>query len=110
MPMSRNYTVKWTATAEHDLESIIGFIAEDSLEDAVRILEKIRKKAVGLNTLPERGRVVPELKEQGIVIYREAVFAPWRIIYRISDQNVFVLAVLDARRNLEDILLDRFVG
>jgi len=110
MPMSRNTTVKWTATAEHDLDSIIGFIAEDSLDEALKILERIRKKAVRLYVLPERGRVVPELKEQGIVIYREVILAPWRIMYRISDHNVFVLAVLDGRRNLEDILLERFVG
>jgi plasmid stabilization system protein ParE len=108
--MSRNYTVKWTATAEHDLDSIIAFIAEDSIDEAIRILEKIRKKAAGLNALPERGRIVPELKEQGIILYREIILAPWRTIYRISGQTVYVLAVLDARRNLEDILLDRFVG
>jgi len=92
------------------LDSITGFIAEDSIDEALRILEKIRKKAVGLNTLPERGRVVPELKEQGIILYREIILAPWRIIYRIAGQTVCVLAVLDARRNLEDILLERFIG
>jgi len=108
--MSRNFTVKWTATAGNDLDSIIGFIAEDCLDEAMKILEKIRKKAAGLYALPERGRVVPELKEQGIILYRELITAPWRIIYRISDQNVFVLAAFDARRNLEDILLERFVG
>ena len=110
MPMSRNSTVKWTATAEHDLDSIVVFIAEDSIDEAMRILEKVRKKAAGLKTLPERGRVVPELKEQGIILYREIILVPWRIIYRISGGTVYVLAVLDARRNLEDILLERFVG
>lgn len=110
MPMSRNHTVKWTATAEHDLETIIGFIAEDSVDEAMRILEKIRKKSLGLHILPARGRIVPELKEQGIILYREMILAPWRMIYRISGATVYVLAVLDARRNLEDILLDRFVG
>jgi len=109
--MSRNYTVKWTATAGQDLDSIIGFIADDSLDEALNILEKIRKKKVaGLYALPERGRAVPEFKEQGIILYREVIFAPWRIIYRISEQDVYVLAVFDARRNLEDILLERFVG
>ncbi len=110
MPMSRNYTVKWTATAEHDLDSITGYIAGDSIDEALKILERIRKKAFGLKVLPERGRVVPELKEQGIILYRELILAPWRMIYRISGQTVYVLAVLDARRNLEDILLERFVG
>lgn len=108
--MSRNYTVKWTATAGHDLDSIIEFIAEDSLDEAIKILERIRKKAAGLYALPERGRVVPELKGQGVILYRELIVFPWRIIYRISDQDVYVLAVFDARRNLEDVLLERFIG
>ena len=108
--MSRNYTVKWTATAGQDLDAIIGFIAEDRFEEAMRILEKIRKKSANLNTLPERGRIVPELKEQGIILYREIVLSPWRMIYRIAGQTVYVLAVFDARRNLEDILFERFVG
>ena len=73
-------------------------------------MEKIRKKTLGLNVLPERGRIVPELREQGIILYREIILAPWRMIYRIFGQTVYVLAVLDARRNLEDVLLDRFVG
>ena len=108
--MRRNYIVRWTATAERDLNSIIGFIAEDSIEEALRILDKMRNKAAILNILPERGRIVPELREQGIILYREIILAPWRVIYRIVGQTVYVLAVLDARRNLEDILLDRFVG
>jgi len=110
MPMRRNSIVRWTATAERDLDSIIGFIAEDSIEEALRILDKMRNKAAILNILPERGRIVPELREQGIILYREIILAPWRVIYRIVGQTVYVLAVLDARRNLEDILLDRFVG
>jgi plasmid stabilization system protein ParE len=105
-----DYAVNWTTTAEHDLEAILEFIAEDSSDKALRIFTKIRTKAASLNILPERGRIVPELKEQGIVLYREMVLAPWRIIYRVSGQTVYVLAALDARRNLEDILLDRFVG
>jgi hypothetical protein len=50
------------------------------------------------------------LKEQGIILYREIILAHWRMIYRIAGQTVYVLAVFDARRNLEDILLDRFFG
>ena len=96
--MSRKYSVRWADTAERDLEAIIDFIAEDSPVNAIEILEKLRETALGLNASPERGRVVPELKEHGI------------IIYRIYDQTVYVLAAFDSRRNLEDILLDRFVS
>ncbi len=104
-----NYAVRWTSAARADLEGIIGFIAEDRLDAALHILEKLRKKALDLSNMPERGRLVPELKAQGIIIYREIIHAPWRIIYKITGKTVYVLAVLDSRRNLEDILLDRFV-
>jgi len=93
--------------AENDLIEIIEYISIDSPADALKILQKIKKMASSLHSLPERGRVVPELQDQAILIYREIVIPPWRIIYRISDNDVYVLTVLDARRNVEDILLKR---
>ncbi|MDP2643490.1 MAG: type II toxin-antitoxin system RelE/ParE family toxin [Desulfobacterales bacterium] len=107
--MNRKYHVNWAAIAQRDLKQIIDHIAIDSPGNALQILKKIKQKASNLYTLPERGRIVPELQDQGIHIYRELVVAPWRIIYRISDTTVFVLSVIDARRNVEDILLDRLV-
>lgn len=107
--MSKNYQVDWAAVAQRDLKQIIDYIAIDSPGDASQILKKIRKKVSDLYTMPERGRIVPELKEQGIHTYRELIIAPWRVIYRISNTTVFVLSVIDSRRNVEDILLDRFV-
>jgi toxin ParE1/3/4 len=107
--MSKKYHVKWAAIAQSDLKQIIDYIGVDSPGNALQILKKIRKKASGLYTLPDRGRIVPELKDQGIHIYREIIVPPWRIIYRTSDATVFILSVIDSRRNVEDILLDRFV-
>ena len=107
--MSKKYQVAWAAVAQRDLKQIIEYIAIDTPGNASRILEKIRKKVSDLYTMPDRGRIVPELKEQGIHTYRELIIAPWRVIYRISNTTVFVLSVIDSRRNVEDILLDRFV-
>jgi len=105
--MSKRYKILWADVAEHDLMDIIECIAIDSPANALKVLQKIKKMASILNSFPERGRVVPELQDQGIQTYRELITAPWRIIYRISDKNVYVLSVLDARRNVEDILLNR---
>ena len=66
-------------------------------------------RVAALQRMPERGRVVPELAAMGVHLYRELVVAPWRIIYRISGRTAYVLAVVDGRRNLEDVLLDRLV-
>ncbi|HDH04579.1 MAG TPA: hypothetical protein ENH01_02545 [Nitrospirae bacterium] len=75
----------------------------------MNIFKKIKSKCKTLNQVPDRERVVPELKAYGIFSYRELVISPLRIIYRISDQKAFVLAVIDSRRNIEDILMERFL-
>jgi toxin ParE1/3/4 len=105
--MIKTYKIHWANVAENDLIEIIEYISIDSPADALKILPKIKKMASSLHSLPERGRVVPELQDQGILIYREIVIQPWRIIYRIADNDVYVLTVVDARRNVEDILLKR---
>ncbi len=106
--MGKKYHVGWALAAQSDLEQIIDRISVDGPINALEILKKIRNKAWRLRTLPHRGRIVPELRDQGIHIYREIIVPPWRIIYRTSDSNVFILSVIDSRRNVEDILLDRF--
>ncbi len=107
--MSHAYEVKWAGVAERDLSGIIEYIASDSPAKALKILHKIMQKASNLYAFPERGRIVPELYAQGITPYRELIIPPWRIIYRISDMKVYVLSVLDARQNVEDILLNRMI-
>lgn len=109
MPRGRSFSVRWAKTASLDLESILDFIAEDSPERAEGILNEIEAAASGLAFHPKRGRIVPELAEQGMLLYRELVHGPWRIIYRIEAATVLVLSVIDGRRNLEDLLLRRFL-
>ncbi len=108
--MTSEYKVVWANVAENDLKNIIAYIAEDSPQKALNILNKIRQKVSQLYTLPESGRIVPELQDQGIVQYRELIISPWRLIYRIFELKVYVLSVIDSRQNVEDILLKRFIN
>ena len=105
--MRKTYDVIWSETSEKDLTGIVEYIAADSPSNAFEIFKEIKQKASRLYTFPDRGRIVPELKDQGIVLYRELIVPPWRIIYRISKKTVYVLSVLDSRQNVEDILLKR---
>ena len=107
--MKKRYKVIWSNVAEHELKNIIDYIADDSPSAALRIFKKIKQKASNLHLFPERGRIVPELKDQGILQYRELIISPWRLIYRVSEKQVYVLSVLDSRQNIEDILLNRFI-
>lgn len=44
-----------------------------------------------------------------VLAYREIVEGPWRIVYRYDADRVYVTAVLDARRDLSSLLLERLV-
>jgi len=105
--MKKTFEVIWTNTAENDLLGIIEYIAHNSIENALSILENIKKQVSELYFSPKRCRIVPELANQGINQYRDMVIPPWRVIYRISESTVYVLSVLDSRQNIEDILLKR---
>lgn len=103
------YQVFWTQTAQQDLKKIIGYIAADSEINARRVYLVIKQKADNLRQMPLQGRIVPELRYYSILTYRELISPPWRIIYKTAENKVWVLAVIDGRRNVEDILLDRFI-
>jgi toxin ParE1/3/4 len=108
--MKKIYNVKWSETSEKDLIEIVEYIAGASLSQANEVFRQLKRKASGLHSFPDRGRIVPELQEQGITQYRELIVAPWRIIYRISQETIYVLAVFDSRRSVEDILFKRLIG
>jgi hypothetical protein len=56
-----------------------------------------------------RERIVPELHWHGLTRFLELIERPWRLIYRIDGSTVYVVSVWDGRRQLEDLLLARFL-
>ncbi|HLF11096.1 MAG TPA: type II toxin-antitoxin system RelE/ParE family toxin [Gammaproteobacteria bacterium] len=102
-----DFRVAWTDAARTDLEELIRFIAADNVDNAVRTLNRIQGRCARLERFPRRGRIVPELKAIDVAVYRELMEKPWRIIYRYDDACVYVLAVLDGRRDLTGLLLER---
>ena len=105
----KNFRVEWSQSANKDLINILEYVSQDDFDAAIRVFKAIKSKCTTLNQFPDRERHVPELKAYGIFSYRELLIAPWRVIYRISDNKVFVLAIIDSRRNIEDILIERFL-
>jgi plasmid stabilization system protein ParE len=106
--MTGTYQIEFTQWAESDLDEIATYIAEnDSISKAVRVYLKIKEKILNLSEFPNRGRIVPELKRIKIMDYREIIYNPYRIIYQIGDKTVFIIAVFDGRRLIDDIIYRR---
>jgi len=106
---TKTYTVNITQNAEDDLDEIILYIAQDNPQTALKILDKLQKRILSLKNFPERGRWVPELLDKNIKDYRELIESPWRIIYRIDDNDIYILMVIDGRRNVGDILMKKLM-
>jgi len=92
-----------------DLEEIATYVAADSPVDAHQVIAKLKATTDSLARMPQRGRVVPELAYFGIRTWRELVVRPYRIVFRIEVATVYVMAVLDGRRDLRDVLLERLL-
>ena len=107
--MSQKFEVKILNSAEEDLNDIILYIALDNKEIAFKIFDRLYEKIMRLEQFPEQGRIVPELMDQNITEYRELIETPWRIIYTISNDTVYVYEVIDGRRNVQDILIKKLL-
>ncbi len=106
---SRPLRVVWTTVATDDLERLAVYLVEQSPLRAVAIVDRIVDRAESLANFPGRGRLPPELRAVGDRSWREVQEAPWRIIYRVLDDVVQIHAILDGRRSLEDILMERLL-
>jgi toxin ParE1/3/4 len=103
--------VRWAGGAREDLLQIVAWIAKESPREARRVLRRLEERAARLETLSARGRTVPELSRLGVTAFRELVVDPWRLIYRIDESasEIWVVALLDGRRDLDDVLFQRLV-
>jgi len=105
----KKYIVKITQNAENDINEIVDYIAQNNPQTALIKMEKIYAKINTLDHFPTRGSYVPELLARNIKDYRQITEEPWKIYYKINDNTVNVLAVIDSRRNLKDLLINKLL-
>ncbi|MDQ6975940.1 MAG: type II toxin-antitoxin system RelE/ParE family toxin [Mariprofundaceae bacterium] len=105
-----DFDVLWTKEARQDLDDIADYIVSDNgAAVALDIVHQVEQTCMTLVSMPERGVVVPELRDIGVLQYRQLLLRPWRIFYRIHGGLVYVIAVVDSRRDLAAFLMDRLM-
>jgi addiction module RelE/StbE family toxin len=93
--------VYWTQNAIEHLVNLYEYIALNSPTYAVRMVDKITRRSEQIAEHPLSGRKVPEYDAEDI---RELIENPYRIIYRIKQDQIDVLAVIHGSRLLPDEL------
>lgn len=96
--------------AEDDLLEIYKYVyLNDSEDTAEKLYNNLYKKCLTLELFPKRGRVPPELKLLEIEDFLEIIFKPYRIIYQIIYNEVFIHCILDGRREIQKLLQERLL-
>ena len=100
----------WTEVATRDVERLAAYLVDEAPIRASQIVDRILSRGDSVQFFPQRGRVPPELRGIGVRTWREVQEPPWRIIYKIvSSSRVEIHGVVDGRRSLEDILMERIL-
>jgi len=104
----KRYRVRLIHDAETDLKEIYTYIRQhDSLQRATEIVEALQSVCATLAQFPERDHVPQELARIDQMQYREIVHSPWRVICQIDGNDVLIHAMLDGRRDVQNLLFHR---
>lgn len=93
--------VHWTDNAIEHLACIYEYIAVNSPAYAKGMVDRITHRSSQIADSPLSGRMVPEYQAHDI---RELIEKSYRIIYRIKQDRIDVLAVIHGARLLPDDL------
>ena len=89
--------VDWSEPAISDLEGIWDFIARDSRNYATGTVNRLVEAVEPLETFPHMGRHIPEAEVQDA---RELVVGHYRLMYRVEEERVLIVAVIHGRRDV----------
>ena len=88
----------WSQHAAEDLDAIAEYISQDSDAYAKSVVRTILEKVRLLSEFPYIGRIVPEFEDDSI---REIFAYSYRIIYKITEDEVIPAAVVHGKRILD---------
>lgn len=87
--------VHWTNNAIEHLANIYEYIALNSPTYAKQMVDRITRRSAQIGDQPLSGRMVPEYQSEDV---RELIESSYRIIYRVKQDQIDVLAVIHGAR------------
>jgi plasmid stabilization system protein ParE len=89
--------VHWTDTARDHLRAIHAYIARNSPQYALRVVDRLTRRSQQIAEFPLSGREVPEFAVPQV---REILEGPFRMIYYIKPDQIDVLAVIHGAQQI----------
>jgi plasmid stabilization system protein ParE len=89
--------IVWSPLAVDRVSEIAGYIAQDKPSAAEKWVKTVFSKVERLKSLPELGRIVPEIENNQ---FRELIYGNYRIIYRIETEQISILTIRHGKQIL----------
>ena len=85
--------VIWSVVAEHDLNAIVEYIAQDNIHAALEMDELLQNSAAGLGIFPNQGKAgrIPGTREL-------SAHKHYILVYRVTNDTVEIATVLHTSR------------
>ena len=97
--MRKKYRIEITKTAKQDVASAHEIIARDKPKAAAKWVRVFDRHVRSLRYLPMRYEVIPEVDEIQVP-YRHIIWGNYRILYKIEEDLVTIVRVINAARLL----------
>lgn len=95
------YNIRWSPRAASHFEEICDYIAKDSKHYAALFAKKVNVIVKSIPQFPKSGRIVPEYRDENL---REKIYENYRIVYRIKEEFIEIVAICHGSRLLENVL------
>lgn len=99
------YKIIITSKAQSDLAECVSFVLNASEEAAKKLANDIYSSIKALETFPERNAIFEMPRSYPFTIRKLIINARYVALYSTEGKNIVVHRILDARRNLENLIL-----
>ena len=103
----------WTKHGEDAFDDILDYITKNSGPiNSNKVFEKVIAEIELLKSERIKTRKSRELQDIGIDYIYEITVNPWKVYYKILNENktVSILQIIDMRRNIEELLVNLVIG
>jgi plasmid stabilization system protein ParE len=99
--MDFQITIRWSPQAVSHLEQICEYISRDSETYARIFAKRVLSIVEATASFPKLGRIVPEYNDPSL---RERIYGNYRIVYRLKDDILEIVAICHGALPLEKVL------
>jgi toxin ParE1/3/4 len=99
--VTKKYKVKITLSAQSDIRTIWDYVSQLNPSNALVFINEIEERIYALSPYPERSPIIPEGEMLQNDVYRHLIYKDYRIVYRVQNENIFILRIFNGSKLLD---------